>query len=125
MPWYMFLYAALYSIILIANSIVWIKEKGNWFLLVFELFSGIFLISMIVINYYPVLLKNIGPWPVYAVPLVLGMECYYSVWGKADDMVPENIKVDAKSFEAAKVISILFGSPAYIIAGKVFIDVIF
>lgn len=122
MPWYMLLYVVLYGLLIAANSIVWIKERGSLTLLLFELFSGCYLISMIIFNYYPDLLKNIGNWPVYAVPLVLGLECYYSVWGKADEMVPDSIKVDSQSFEAAKVISIIFGSPAYIIAGKVFID---
>lgn len=122
MHWLLLAYIIIFSVLLIFNSYFWVINKGKIHILLYELITGFYLIFIVCLYVYPVLIKTVGIWPILPVPAVLASECYFSVWGNLDDLIPENQKAGRPELEAARGFSILFSSPAYLIAAKLFID---
>ena len=110
---------------LIANAVLWIVQKGRLWILAMELTSNLFMLSMICLYYYPQLLTETGSWLVAGVPLMLAVEYYFSVYSNLNEIVSEQLKTDGGVLESAKIFSILFSSPGYIISGLLFIQVFF
>lgn len=126
MSWWMVAYLLLFIVVLVGNVIFWLKNHGNAWILTYELCSGIFLIYAVIALWYPVILKTTTIWPVLAVPAVLLFECYYSIWGDTEALIPaHHPRLTGIELETSKAFSILLASPAYIAAAKLFIDTFF
>lgn len=125
MHWFLLTYVFIFAAMLLFNAYYWLANKGKIKVLLYELFSGAYLILMILLFIYPELLKQVSIWPILLSPAVLASECYFSIWGKLDDLVPNNPQISANEIEAARGFSVIFSSPAYIISAKMFIDKFF
>lgn len=121
----MFLYVIIYALMLIANAVLWIAQKGRLWILAVELTSNLFMLLMICLYYYPQLLDRTGSWLVAGVPLMLAVEYYFSVHSNLNEIVPEQLKTDDGVLESARVFSILFSAPGYIVSGLLFLQVFF
>ena len=123
MPWWMFTYLLLFGGLLLGNAIFWLKHRGKVWILLYEVFSGFYLIFAAVALWHPEILKTTDRWPVLAVPAVIAFECYYSIWGDTEALLPaDQPRLVGTELEFAKAFSVLMASPAYIAAAKLFID---
>jgi hypothetical protein len=110
----MYTYAAVFATVLIANSFIWIKLKNKWGLLIYEFFSGSCLVAAVVIYFTEFLRQGINKWFTLLIIPIIVTDIYMSVWMDAEKLRPENIEINEKELEFAKIFSIIFAAPAYI-----------
>jgi len=123
MPWWMAAYVVLFGLLLLGNAGFWIRNRGKFWILIYELVSGSYLIYAVVVFWYPWILRHTTIWSLLPIPAVIAFECYYSIWGNTEDVVPETAeKMSPSELEFAKGFSVLLSAPAYVTAAKLFLD---
>jgi len=116
-------YVVIFCILLIGNAVFWVKHRGKLWVLLYEIASGTYLIYCVLVFLYPEILNFTTRWPLAAIPAVLAFECYYSIWGDTEDLLPDDSEqMTATELEFAKGFSVLLAAPAYIIAAKLFMN---
>lgn len=98
---------------------------------IYEIFSAIYMILVMVVYWNPLILERLNLVSIIPLVFILAVDIYFSIWGKVEDL---GLKIPGLSIheqETAKVISILFTAPAYIVGlllafelvetGKIFI----
>jgi len=113
----MYAYVAVFVSILLGNSIYWIKYRGKWWMLAYELVSGSYLVAMIIIYFSDSLSTGITRWITLPTVAIIIADFYLSMWGRTDILTPDGLEVSENEFEVARIISVIFAAPAYIIAG--------
>jgi hypothetical protein len=114
MPWWMQVYTILFILVVISNLIFQLKLKIRKFILLYEFFSAGYMIFLIYVYWTPSIMNNISILNLFALPFIIGVDFYLTIWGKEEELgikIPEMTK---KEFETAKTVSILFAAPAYI-----------
>ena len=124
MYWLLWSYAVIFAALLLFNAYFWLSHKGKWNILFYELLSGTYLVFMVILFIYPEWQRQVTFWFIMAVPVVLGIECYLSIFGNLEEQleVVPGPEVSTTELETARGFSVLFSAPAYIIAAKIFID---
>ena len=123
MPWWMQIYTILFILVVISNLIFQLKLKIRKFILLYEFFSAGYMVFLIYAYWTPSIMHNISILNLFALPFIIGVDFYLTIWGKEEELgikIPEMTK---KEFETAKTVSILFAAPAYItgllLAGRI------
>ncbi|MCP3967118.1 MAG: hypothetical protein GY750_11355 [Lentisphaerae bacterium] len=112
----MYIYAAIFAVILIGNSIFWVKSKGGWGMLAYELLSGCCIIAAVFIYFTPAWKMAVSPWlTLLAVPVIL-IDFYMSVVMHPDLSKPAGLDVSEEEVDIARVISLIFAAPGYLTA---------
>ena len=123
MPWWMITYVTLFSLLLAGNTIFWFNHRGRVSVLLYELLSGGYLIFACCAFWYPEILRYTTVWALMPIPPLLAFECYYSIWGNIDALLPgEQEEMSDSERESARVLAVVIASPAYITAAKLFLD---
>ena len=114
MPWWMKIYTVLFIIIIISNLAFQFKLKGKKIVMVYEFFSAVYMVFLIVAYWSPSMIIDFNPYYLTALPFILGVDFYLTLWGKEEELGIKMPEMSHKEFETAKVISIVFAAPAYI-----------
>ncbi len=114
MPWWMQVYTILFIIVLISNLIFQLKHKTKKFILLYEFFSAGYMVFLIYAYWTPTLLHNFSILNLIALPFVIGFDFYLTMWGNEEQLGINIHGMSKNEFEAAKTVSIVFASPAYI-----------
>jgi len=115
MPFWIKFYVVLFVIVLVTNIYAHFKFKVKKLITIYDILSGIFMLYLIYIFWYSNYWYNFSILTFIAFILVLIVDCYFSIYGTLSEM-GENIPVmGEKEHETAKVISIIFTAPAYVI----------
>ncbi len=115
MPFWIKIYVVIFAIILVTNVYAHFKFKVKKLITAYDILSGIFMLYLIYIFWYSNYWYNFSILTLIAFIMVLIVDCYFSIYGTLSEM-GDNIPVMAeKENEAAKIISIVFTAPAYII----------
>ena len=119
MPFLITVYISLYALILIFNVMFHIKHKAKFLILLYEIFSTLFLLYIIIAYWTPSLLSKLDYTSACAIIAIVIVDFYYSIWGKIEDIgfkkVPE-IEIKSHDINNAKALSLIFAAPAYIIS---------
>ena len=62
----------------------------------------------------PSILQNLSILNLLALPFIIGIDFYLTIWGKEEELGIKIAEMTKKEFETAKNVSILFAAPAYI-----------
>jgi len=122
MYWLLCFYMGIFSVLLLFNAWAWLANRGNPLILLYELGTGAYLVFLVALYNFPALLAEVTVWTLLPVPLVLLLECHFSVTGRMETYIPGKEQFKRGELEAAQAFSLLFSSPAYIIGAKLFID---
>ena len=114
MPWWMQVYTILFIIVVISNLIFQIKLKTKKHILFYELLSAGYMVFLIYTYWTPSILHNISALNLLALPFIIGVDFYLTMWGKPEELGIKLAEMTKKEFETAKTVSILFAAPAYI-----------
>ncbi|MCF7791757.1 MAG: hypothetical protein K9M56_07145 [Victivallales bacterium] len=117
MPWWMTLYVVFFVLILISNTILHIKYKAKKKILIYEIFSALYLLTMIFAYWYPPVFELLNVYSIIPFFIILGIDFYFSIWGKLEDIGFREIPdLGKKELDTAKAFSLIIASPAYIIS---------
>ncbi|QSH41141.1 hypothetical protein P0136_09565 [Lentisphaerota bacterium ZTH] len=118
----MYCYAAIFALLLIGNTVFWIKSRGGWKMLLYELFSGGCIIAAVLIYFTPAWTKAVNPWlTLLAIP-VIAVDFYMSVIMHPDHTKPPGIDVSESEIDIARIISLIFEAPGYITAALLMVE---
>ena len=112
----MLTYACIYLLILFSNIFYWIKYKGSLAILLYELLSGTYMVFLIFVYFSPDMQDRIPATAVFPVTGIILFDFYMSVWGDIRKFTPKSLPVEDKELEFARIISVIFAAPAYIVS---------
>jgi hypothetical protein len=115
MPLWMEIYVLLFIVLVLSNIVFHFKHKVKIVFFLYETFSAIYMILLIIIYWTPELSYLFGFVNIIALLLIISVDFYFTIWGTPEDIGLDIPKMSNKEQEIAKIISILFASPAYII----------
>ncbi|HBM14858.1 MAG TPA: hypothetical protein DD381_00685 [Lentisphaeria bacterium] len=116
MPFFIKIYLVLFILLLLSNIIFHSKFKIKIIFLVYEILSALYMIGMIYIYWSPILMEKLNPAVTLPLILILIVDIYFTTLGSLNDLGINLPEIPQKSQETAKIISILFNAPAYIVA---------
>ena len=116
MRFVMLTYACIYLLILFSNIFYWIKYKGSLAILLYELLSGTYMVFLIFVYFSPDMQDRIPASAVFPVTGIILFDFYMSVWGDIRKFTPKSLPVEDKELEFARIISVIFAAPAYIVS---------
>ncbi|MFA6104481.1 MAG: hypothetical protein WCV67_17785 [Victivallaceae bacterium] len=122
MRFLMFSYACIYLLILFSNIYYWIKYKGSLAMLLYELLSGAYMVFLIFVYFSPDIKEQISVPAVLPVIGVIMFDFYMSIWGDIRKFTPKSLPVEDKELEFARILSVIFAAPAYIVCLLLLID---
>ena len=122
MRFLMFTYACIYLFILFSNIYYWIKYKGSLAMLLYELLSGAYMVFLIFVYFSPDIKEQISVPAVLPVIGVIMFDFYMSIWGDIRKFTPKSLPVGDKELEFARILSVIFAAPAYIVCLLLLID---
>lgn len=123
MRFVMLTYACIYLLILLSNIYYWIKYKGSLPVLLYELLSGTYMVCLIFIYFSPEIQDNIPALAVFPVTGIILFDFYMSIWGDIRKFTPKSLPVEDKELEFARIISVIFAAPAYIVSLLLLIEI--
>lgn len=123
MRFVMLTYACIYLLILFSNIYYWIKYKGNLAILLYELLSGTYMACLIFIYFSPELQNDISALAVFPVTGIILFDFYMSVWGDIRKFTPKSLPVEDKELEFARIVSVIFAAPAYVVSLLLLIEI--
>ena len=110
----MLTYACIYLLILFSNIYYWIRYKGSLAMLLYELLSGTYMVSLIFVYFSPALQNCIPASAVFPAVGIILFDFYMSIWGDIRKFAPKSLPVEDRELEFARIISVIFAAPAYI-----------
>ena len=121
------IYLSIYAILIIANSIYCLYGKAplkGW-MLVYEILSGSLIIFMAAayLNPHLKMWTNLGCVIAFIIVIILDMR--FTIWGTPKDLGLDDIELAETEIDAAKGLSLLFASPAYILGLLLSTEIIF
>jgi len=123
MRFIMLTYACIYLLILFSNIFYWIKYKGSLAILLYELLSGTYMVFLIFVYFSPDMQDRIPASAVFPVTGIILFDFYMSVWGDIRKFTPKSLPVEDKDLEFARIISVIFTAPAYIVSLLLLIEI--
>jgi hypothetical protein len=123
MRFVMLTYACIYLLILFSNIFYWIKYKGSLAILLYELLSGTYMVFLIFVYFSPDMQDRIPASAVFPVTGIIIFDFYMSVWGDIRKFTPKSLPVEDKELEFARIISVIFAAPAYIVSLLLLLEV--
>ena len=115
MRFVMFTYACIYLLILFSNIYYWLKYQGSLSMLLYELLSGAYMVFLIFAYFTPELSNKMPVLAVLPVTGIILFDFYMSVWGDIRKFAPKNLPVENHELEFARILSVIFAAPAYIV----------
>ncbi len=115
MPVFMKLYMMLFIVLLVSNLIFHFKYKMKLVFFAYEIFSAIYMILVMIVYWNPLIMEKLNIISIMPLIFILAVDIYFSMWGKVEDLGLKIPGLSVHEQETAKVISILFTSPAYIV----------
>ena len=116
MRFVMLTYACIYLLVLFSNIYYWIRYKGSLAILLYELLSGTYMVFLIFVYFSPDMQDRIPASAVFPVTGIILFDFYMSVWGDIRKFTPKSLPVKDKELEFARIISVVFAAPAYIVS---------
>ena len=113
-PWWMKIYTILFIVVVISNLIFQFKLKVRKPILFYEFTSASYMVFLIYAYWTPSVLATIHILNIIPLILIICIDFYLTIWGKEEDLGIKMPEMSHKELEAAKAISIIFASPAYI-----------
>ena len=116
MQYVIYVYLLIFFISIVVNSILWIRAKANIYLLIYEVIATSYLIAATLIYFTPDWTENVNIW--FCLPIIPFMitDVYMTVWGKDEWICPPGFKHTESELELARIVAVIFASPAYISA---------
>lgn len=115
MPVFIKIYMLLFFVLLVSNLIFHFKYKMKLVFFVYEIFSAIYMILVMIAYWNPLIMERLNLISIMPLILILAIDIYFSIWGKLEDLGLKIPGLSRHEQETAKVISILFTAPAYIV----------
>ncbi len=115
MPFFIKIYIAVFILLLITNIFFHSKFKMKLLFLIYEILSALYMMALIIIYYNPLLLEKLTVINIIPLLLILCIDIYFTTIGSIKELGLNLPEIPEKSHETAKIVSILFNSPAYII----------
>ncbi len=109
------IYILLFVALFVSNLIFHFKYEMKRVFLFYEILSAIYMILVMVAYWNPYVLAKMNFVSVIPLMFILAVDIYFSVWGKIEDLGLKISSLSKHEQETAKIISILFTSPAYIV----------
>lgn len=115
MPFFIKIYIAIFMLLLVSNIIFHSKFKMKILFLIYEIFSALYMMILIIIYFDPLLLEKLNIISIIPLILIIGVDIYFTTIGSIKELGLNLPDIPEKSQEMAKIISILFNAPAYVI----------
>jgi len=115
MPFFIKIYIVIFILLLVSNIFFHSKFKMKILFLIYEIFSAIYMIALIIFYWNPLLLEKLNTINIVPLFLIICVDIYFTTIGSIKELGLNLPNIPAKSQETAKVISILFNAPAYVI----------
>ncbi|MEI6056701.1 MAG: hypothetical protein WCR55_11670 [Lentisphaerota bacterium] len=115
MPFFIKIYIAIFMLLLVSNIIFHSKFKMKILFLIYEIFSALYMMTLIIIYFDPLLLEKLNIISIIPLILIIGVDIYFTTIGSIKELGLNLPDIPEKSQEMAKIISILFNAPAYVI----------
>lgn len=115
MPFFIKIYIAIFILLLVSNVFFHSKLKMKILFLIYEILSALYMIALIVVYYDPRLLEKLNIISIIPLALIICVDIYFTTIGSIKVLGLNIPDLPEKSQESAKVISIIFNAPAYII----------
>jgi hypothetical protein len=109
------IYILLFLVLLVSNLFFHFKYKMKLVFFVYEIFSAIYMILVMVAYWNPLILERLNIVSIIPLIFILAIDIYFSIWGKVEDLGLKIPGLSTHEQETAKIISILFTAPAYIV----------
>ncbi len=122
MRFVMFTYACIYLLILFSNIYYWIKYKGSLAMLLYELLSGAYMVFLIFVYFSDIKDRICVLWVLPAIGIIL-FDFYMSIWGDIRKFTPKTLPIEDKELEFARILSVIFAAPAYIICILLLVEI--
>ena len=122
MRFVMFTYACIYLLILFSNIYYWIKYKGSLAMLLYELLSGAYMVFLIFVYFSDIKDRLCVLWVLPAIGIIL-FDFYMSIWGDIRKFTPKTLPIEDKELEFARILSVIFAAPAYIICILLLVEI--
>ena len=122
MRFVMFTYACIYLLILLSNIYYWIKYKGSLAMLLYELLSGAYMVFLIFVYFSDIKDRICVLWVLPAIGIIL-FDFYMSIWGDIRKFTPKELPIEDKELEFARILSVIFAAPAYIVCILLLIEI--
>ena len=122
MRFVMFTYACIYLLILLSNIYYWIKYKGSLAMLLYELLSGAYMVFLIFVYFSDIKDRICVLWVLPAIGIIL-FDFYMSIWGDIRKFTPKTLPIEDKELEFARILSVIFAAPAYIICILLLVEI--
>jgi len=114
MPFLMKLYIPFFALVVVMNIIYSAKLKVKLWTLIYELFSGPFLIFLTLAYWVDSIKSLASVYMTLPFAALIIFDFYYTIWGRPEELSEQLHGVNTKELEIAKAMSIAFTAPAYI-----------
>jgi hypothetical protein len=125
MPIWIFIYLIIFLMMLTLNIIYLFRSRSKIIIVIYDIIEGLFLAFMISAYWITPLAQHLAVWIIPAYLFMISIDIYISVWAdvrKLGIKIPE--EMSDREIESANLVSLLFTSPAYFIAGLVCLEFI-
>jgi hypothetical protein len=110
-------------LILLSNIYCWIKYKGSLAMLLYELLSGAYMVFLIFAYFSLDVKKQISVPVVLPAAGIIMFDFYMSIWGDIRKFIPKALPVEDRELEFARITSVSFAAPAYIVCSLLLIEI--
>jgi hypothetical protein len=114
MRYFIYAYLLIFILGLLFNSIMWIRAKANIFILLYEILTACYLTAATLIYITPGWPEYINIWFCALIIPFAAVDIYMTVWGPDELITPPGMNISQADLETARVMAVVFVSPAYI-----------
>ena len=123
MPLWVKIYVIVYLLFVVSNLGYLLYMQAKLWLILYDFGSGFYL-ALLMVGYWNLKLKALlGPIHIPFFVAIIAIEFYMTTWGKLDAIGVKLPDVSEGEADIAKVLSLLFSSPAYICGGLLCLDI--
>ena len=99
----------------VSNTFFHFKYKMKRIFCVYEALSAIYMILAMVAYWNPLVIERLNLFSILPLIFIISIDIHFSIWGRLEGLGLKVPGLSRHEEETAKVISILFTSPAYIV----------
>jgi len=115
MPWWVIAYLAIFSFFVLANIFYWLSIRGKWWIIVYDIATGTYLMGMMVAYWLPEVSSALNAIHIPIFAVVLFSEFYLTVFADYEELgLKLSEEFSERDLDLAKALSVIFMSPAYI-----------
>lgn len=118
MPLIFKIYISIFILLTVSNLGYWIYIRGKLWLVLYDFTAGMCLVLFMIAYFKPVVEQNINIFHVLFFLFIVGFEFYMTTFGDPEKFgikMPEEFSNE--DTERARMISLLFSAPAYVVGG--------